>query len=214
MKKLLAGLLWASALGCQATTLIGTAKGTDGGDDAVVSSCNVTFPDSGFYGPNILAPGRTSFNSTPFLGGPAMVYELVVQHDATAPVAVKLTLLSGNGVWYIGGYAADWRASNYNGVIGGSQIFQAPSVSGEAEESIYFVKSGQATLEVSGACGPDAPMLSKTISWSAADGGALSPTDGGVFVQDGGPSPWDASLGDDAHPLDGGGIVIGPVGGE
>ncbi|HEY4395569.1 MAG TPA: hypothetical protein VGP64_15975 [Polyangia bacterium] len=207
MKNLLAALLLASALGCHATTLIGTSNGIDGGDDdATVAvdavGCNLTFPDSGFYGPNILVPGRTSFNSTPFLGGPATVYELVVQHDAAVQVTVKLTLLSGDGVWYIGGYAADWRVTNDDGGIGGTQTFEAPNVGGEAEESIYFVKSGRAKLDVLGLCGPGGPMFSKTISWSPADGGTLSPTDGGGFLRDGG-----GFLRDGGFVPDGGGFV-------
>jgi hypothetical protein len=182
---ILTGLLLASGLGCQGTTSIG---GTD------ASNCNVTFPEMGFYGPNILLPGSVSFVSGRNIYDPMNDYELVVQHDAAAPVTVYMTLLSGS-VWYVRGQADDWHVGLFDGNSDGgtgSQEFEAPNVTGEFEESISFQYSGQARLDIY-ECGGATPTLSKTISWLPPDGGAVAP-------------PPDAELGDDASVqiLDGG----------
>jgi hypothetical protein len=184
---LLTGLLLASGLGCHGTTSIG---GTD------ASNCNVTLPKMGFYGPNILLPGSVSFIDR-------TNYELGVQHDAAATVIVNMTLLSAGGLWQIGNL--DWRATTFYGRTGETQTFEAPQVTGEFEESMYFQGTGDAKVDVF-ECGAATPTVSKIISWS--------PPDGGVPLGDGG-APYDASMGDDAQvlPLDGG-IVTGPVGGE
>jgi hypothetical protein len=159
-KMILAGLFVASALGCHATTSLG---GADGG-------CNVTLPEAGFYGPNILYPGEVSFVS--YGVTPESYYELVVGHDADAAVSVKMTLLSGSA-WYIGGQSTDWRVTLYDGTTG-TQTFGAPGVTGEFEESIFFAGTGQARVDVF-ECDASSPTLSKTISW-----GPATPVDAGL----------------------------------
>jgi hypothetical protein len=178
---ILAGLLLASGLGCHSTTMIGS---TD------ASHCNVTFPQSGFYGPNILYQGNDSFVSSP--GFPYRLYELVVQHDAMSPITVTLTLLEGP-VWQVPGNALDWHYKFSDGGgffgVGGSESFEAPNVTGEFEEAIYFQNSGRAKLDVY-ECGATTPTFSKTISWSLPDGEVPPPSyDGGVVRGDASPQP-------------------------
>jgi hypothetical protein len=187
----LGGVLLLSGLGCQGSTLIG---GTDAG-------CSVTFPQSGFFGPNILYPGNDTFVAQPDLSA-AHPYELVVQHQSTETVTVNMTSLSDRGLWYVGGQANDWRFSEYTGGPDagalGSQSFQAPNVTGEFEESIFFDRTGQARLDVY-TCNSTTPSMTKIVSWS--------PPDGGVFVYDAGVTF------DGAGPADGG-SPIGVVGGR
>ncbi len=159
-KILLTGLVLACGLGCGASTLIGKA---DGG------GCGVSYPEDGFYGPNILFSGLTSLTGQPFLGADtAPIYELVASHPLGATVSLNMTLLSGS-VWYIGGSANDWRATIYDPTTG-EQTFQTPDVAAVSESSIYFVGSGQARLDLF-ECGAATPTTSKTISWSAGDAG-------------------------------------------
>jgi hypothetical protein len=194
-KTILAALLLTGGLGCHATTLIG---GTDAG------TCGVTFPKSGFYGPNILAPGNDSFVSSPGFSETTH-YELVVQHDATESVMVNMTLLTAGAVWFIDGQANDWRVSVWDGGVGGTQTFEAPSVTGEFEQTITFSNNGEARLDIF-ECAAANPTVSKTITWSVPDGQVPTtdahPSDDAA--RDGGPpsiGPWFPN--DGAIPSDG-----------
>jgi hypothetical protein len=180
MKKMILGaVLLLSGLGCQGSTLIG---GTDGG------ACHATFPQFGFFGENILFPASDTFASL------RPTYELVVQHDASEQVRVVMSLLSGDGIWYVGGYANDWRFTNYSGEPdggpAGTQTFEAPNVTGEFEESISFTNAGRAQVTVF-ACGSTTPTMSKVISWGPYDGGTSH--DAGPILLDGA-TPFDAGL--------------------
>jgi hypothetical protein len=173
-------LVLVCGVGCGASTLIGK---TDGG------GCGVTYPESGFYGPNILYPGLTSLTSQPSLSTIAPPnYELVASHPLGATVKLNMTLLSGS-VWYIGGAANDWRATLYDSTTG-EQTFQTPDVAAVSESSIFFVQSGEARLDVF-ECGSATPT-SRTISWSVGDAGL-----------------GDGSVGDDAA-RDAGGLGFPP----
>ncbi|HXJ19442.1 MAG TPA: hypothetical protein VMT03_04345 [Polyangia bacterium] len=189
----LGGVLLVAGIGCQGSTLIGSAD----------AGCRPTFPQAGFFGPNILYPANDTFVAEPDLAGTDQ-YELVVQHQSTETVKVIMTSLSNQGIWYVGGPANDWKFTPYGGApdggaSGGTQTFQAPNVTGEFEESIFFDRTGQARLDVY-ACDSTTPSVSKVISWS--------PPDGGVFVHDAGVT-FDAAM----VPLDGS-SPTGVVGGR
>jgi hypothetical protein len=180
-KLILTGILLLTGLGCQGNTLIG---GADGG------RCHVTFPASGFFGANILYPGNDTFQSS--WGFSTVRYELVVQHDATEMVTVNMRLLSdlsGPGNWSAGGSANDWRDTTSLDAGTWVESFSTPMVTGVAEETIYFTFSGRAQVDVY-TCGSTTPALTKTISWSAPDGGWTA-TDGGGTATDGGGRPTD-----------------------
>jgi hypothetical protein len=190
---ILAGLMLVSGLACQGTTSVG---GADAG-------CDVTIPKDGFLGPNILYMGNDSFQGQP--APQLQLYELVVTHDVSANVRVKMTLLSGNP-WSIPGSANDWHVTLFDSTSN-SQMFEAPNVTGEFEEALYFDYTGTARVDLF-ECGATTPSLSKTISWSSPD---VPPDDGGPgFPPDGG-FPLDATVNDDASPVptDGGPIFLG-----
>jgi hypothetical protein len=181
----LTALLLACALGCRSSTLIGDA---DAGVDA--GRCGVSYPQTGFYGLNILYPGLTSFPA-----GGTSSYELAADHAAGATVTLNMTLLSGM-VWDIGAFGGDWRFTTYDGTTG-EQTFSAPNVAGESESSIFFYGNGQARLDLF-ECGSTTSIRSKTITWS--DG-----TDGGPGVVVG----RDAAVaGLDAAPVVGGDAAV------
>ena len=172
---LLTALLLACALGCRSSTLIGVA---DASADA--GSCGVSYPQTGFYGLNILYPGLTSF---PASGTSS--YELAADHAAGATVTLNMTLLSGM-VWDIGAFGGDWRFTTYDGTTG-EQTFSAPNVAGESESSMFFYGNGQARLDLF-QCG--SPIRSTTITWSdGTDGGpgVVVGRDAAVFGLDAAP---------------------------
>jgi len=178
-KTFLAGLLLICGFGCKSATLIGVA---DGAADA---GCGLSYPQNGFYGPNILYPGFTS----PFVShGDTAFYEIVASHPASAPVSVNMTLLSGQ-VWRIDGYLDDWRATIYDSVTG-EQTFAPPNVVGESETTMFFLHSGQARLDIF-ECGALSPTRSTTLTWNdgpdagivySSDGSLLSRPDGAVIT--------------------------------
>ena len=180
-KILLAGLVLACGVGCGASTLLGKA---DGG------GCGVTYPETGFYGPNILYPGVTSFADHDWSAPP--YYELVASHPFGATVKVNMTLLWGLG-FDPGGPAFDWRMLQ-DPTVPANETFQTPDVAAVSESTIAFFESGQARLDIF-ECGATTPTSSKTISWAstAADAG-----------------PRDGSVGDDAA-RDAGGLVFPPL---
>jgi hypothetical protein len=151
-KILLTGLVLVCGLGCGASTLIGKA---DGG------GCGVTYPENGFYGPNILDPGVTFFADHDWSVPP--YYELVASHPLGATVRVNMTPLWGVGFDY-GGPAFDWRV--LDDPTTGDESFQTPDVAAVSESTIAFFQSGQARLDIF-ECGAATPTSSKTISWAS-----------------------------------------------
>ncbi len=88
-KALLTGLLLVCGLGCKSSTLIGIADGS------VDAGCGLSYPQSGFYGPNILYPGFTS----PFVShGDMAFYEIVATHPAGATVTHQPDAPFGRGL--------------------------------------------------------------------------------------------------------------------
>jgi hypothetical protein len=176
----LTALLLACALGCRSSTLIGVA---DAAADA--GGCGVSYPQTGFYGLNILYPGLTSFPSVSSTSS----YELAADHAAGATVTLNMTLLSGT-VWDIGAFGGDWRFTTYD-YMTGEQTFSTPNVAGGSESSMFFSGNGEARLDLF-ECGSTTPTSSKTITWyDGTDGGpgvvvgrdgAVSGVDGAAVV--------------------------------
>jgi hypothetical protein len=161
MKKIfLAGLLLVCSLDCRSATLIGVADADV--NDGAVGGCGVSYPQTGFFGLNILYPGFTSFQSF----GITSSYELAANHAVAATVTLNMTLLSGT-VWEFG--TSDWLVTTYDDMTG-EQTFSAPNVVGESESSMFFSGNGRARLDLF-ECGAATPTRSKTITWYESDAG-------------------------------------------
>jgi hypothetical protein len=161
----LIGLLLVCGFGCKASTMIGVAD----------AGCGLSYPQNGFYGPNILYPGFTS----PFMSHGYMdYYEIAASHPVTADLTVKMTLLSGPA-WDIDGALADWHATLYDSATG-EQTLAPPNVAGESESTIFFLHSGQARLDIF-ECGATSPTRSTTLTWNETDAGIIYGPDGSAI---------------------------------
>ena len=146
-----------------------------------VVTCNqVSYPETGFFGPNLLGAAATSFVSDE--RSPSR-YQLAADLVSGATVAVKFTMSAetlsrfrvtepDSPVWAIHiGVGAGWLISTFDAVKG-EQVFQSQAGTIRPELPIVFRGSGEARIDYF-ECGSAAPTRMKMITWApAADGGA------------------------------------------
>jgi hypothetical protein len=134
--------------------------GGTGGQAAVNPGCGqITYPATGFYGPNVLDPAVTSFRSNP------ASYELAADLPPGASITLKLTLVkgSGTGVPWAHALDGDWRVGDFDAARG-EQVFVSRS-SGRIETRIFFLQRGEARIDLF-ECGAAAPTRTKNIQWT------------------------------------------------
>lgn len=135
------------------------------GDEAAGSGggCPITYPPSGFFGPNILYP-----QATPFATGVTSPYTMAAIVPLGYALTLKLTNLGGTGV--VPGLGPTWaltqddfRESVFNKTTH-EQIFEARLV-GINEVEISFEGTGSARIDFF-ECGSITPTKTETIYWA------------------------------------------------
>jgi hypothetical protein len=134
--------------------------------DAPEPTCGqVTYPERGFYAPNALLPGATTFTSTPL--GVTAPYELIAQLAPGTTLTIKMTLLGdahdagaiGN-VWWLN-QGQGWLVSLLD-ENSGEQTFFSSVLRPELE--IAFSGHGRGRVDYY-ECGSTVPTRTKMINW-------------------------------------------------
>jgi hypothetical protein len=142
----------------------GSADAGGAADASVGTPCGITYPESGFYGPNILFPDYTAFELMP------KHYTMAAFVPAGAPLRLRITKL--NGSWGLFFSDTDWRS------MGNADIAQdfVPIDTGAghvAEANITFMGNGRARMDFF-ECGSTTPTRSKVYMWGNGEGDASS----------------------------------------
>jgi hypothetical protein len=131
--------------------------------------CPITYPDTGFFGENILYPGRTSFVADVRATPPGQ-YEFAADVPLGFSLIFTITLLGGTGgdpltgpIWYYS--ESDFRATAYDRATG-LQTFQS-RIPGRNEGIITFSGTAQGRIDYY-ECGSPTPTRVQLINWAPA----------------------------------------------
>jgi hypothetical protein len=124
--------------------------------------CGITYPESAFYGPNILHPEHTAFELTP------KYYDMAAFVPAGVSLRLRITRLIGDWGASFDINGNDWR------MMGNPEVAQdfVPIDSGRMiEVKVMFIGGGTARLDFF-ECGSTTPTRSKTYLWGNGTGDA------------------------------------------
>ena len=143
----------------------GAAGSADAGaapDATVGTPCGITYPESAFYGPNILHPEHTVFELMP------KQYDMAAFVPAGVSLRLRITKLIGDWGAFFDINGNDWR------MMGNAQVAQdfIPIDSGRMiEVKVTFAGGGTARLDFF-ECGSTTPTRSKMYIWGNGKGDA------------------------------------------
>jgi hypothetical protein len=132
------------------------------GDASVGTPCGISYPESAFYGQNVLYPNHTAFELMP------KHYDMAAFVPAGASLHLRITKLNGSWGAFFNVAGNDWR------MMGNAEVAQdfVPIDTGRMiEADVMFMGNGRARLDFF-ECGSTTPTRSKVYIWGNGEGDA------------------------------------------